>query len=123
VPFRPVEREASLIGRPVGWLGECQIGHPSTDCSVRVSTSYCLSVRLTVISSETSPVGLEEEWDILSDSSGALGGPPGSPGFVMPSLDEKVALGGTTWHDSIGITRFPDPFNASAVRKYMEREQ
>jgi hypothetical protein len=67
-------------------------------------------------------VRLERDWDILGGAvDGVLGGPSGHPGFVMLSLDEKILLGGTTWHDSIGIIALPNPLDAGAIRKFMHR--
>ncbi|MFG2045657.1 hypothetical protein [Dactylosporangium sp. NPDC048998] len=68
-------------------------------------------------------VRLEHDWNIVGGGTdnGVLGGPPGRPGFVMLSLDEGVLIGGTTWHDSIGIIALPNPVAASAIRKFVDR--
>jgi len=68
-------------------------------------------------------VRLERDWNIVGGGvdNGVLGGPAGRPGFVMLSLDESVVIGGTTWHDSIGIIALPNPVAASAIRKFVDR--
>lgn len=65
-------------------------------------------------------VRLKAEWDLFGagTENGLLGGPRGRPGFVMCSRDGRVVIGGTTWHDNIGILAIPHSHRANAIRKY-----
>ncbi|MFI1992970.1 hypothetical protein [Actinoplanes sp. NPDC020271] len=66
-------------------------------------------------------VRLMDEWDVIGAGTdhGVLGGPPGRPGFVMMSLDERLLIGATTWDGFLSIMTLPDPGTTAPIRRGM----
>ncbi|MEU4216597.1 hypothetical protein [Actinoplanes sp. NPDC026623] len=66
-------------------------------------------------------VRLMKDWNVIGAGTdhGVLGGPPGRPGFVMMSLDERVIVGATTGDGFISVVRVSDPAGAAPIRRAM----